>query len=487
MAKSKEKTPGLTAKAVEHAKPRDGKDRDGKPCKLRTEIPDGDMPGLFLVVQPTGAKSWALRYVYNKRNYKLTLGSAEVLSLADARKQSLKAKSEKATGANPIQTRKEARDRDEAARLAELERKAEATAREKIDAEDAFELRYETYRVEHIEKEMKGTTAADVKKIFERDVLPEFRKLRLAEIRKKHVEKLLVRILKEKGPYSALRLYALLNHFFGFFEKKTYEDEAENDVAILALSPMRNVEPPAKAQKRRRVLTDDEIRWFWLACEADRERKFEVGKRNDRKILKSTYGAILQLLLLTATRRNQVGHMTRSEINVSTGDWIIPSAHIKGGELDFLIPLAPESNKILNEVPHIAGKPGFVFTTTGKTPLSGLSKCKKRIAKAMLKMAREQAKARGENPADVTIPAWRVHDLRRTARTNFSRLGIRGEIAERCVNHTIKHSDVEEVYNLYDYKPEKAEAFAKWADFVQRLVAEKPANVIDIVARKGAA
>src|SRR4249919_997198 len=52
----------------------------------RVEIPDAVLPGLYLVVQPTGRKSWAVRYRIGRRTRKLTLaGRYPVLSLAKAR------------------------------------------------------------------------------------------------------------------------------------------------------------------------------------------------------------------------------------------------------------------------------------------------------------------------------------------------------------------------------------------------------------------
>lgn len=482
MVREKAKTPDLTAVAVKNAKPRVNENG----VKVRREIADGGRKGLYLIVQPSGAKSWALRSFHAGKHYKLTIGSADVIPLAEARKQATKALAKAASGTNPAAEKKEARAAAEAARKAELDRKAEEAAREKIADEDQFERRYETYRVEHIEKEMKATTAKDVKRIFERDVLPEFRLLRLNGVRKSHIEKLLKRIGKEKGPYAALRLHALLNHFFGFFEKKTYEVESEGetiDVPVLVASPMRTIPAPSKAKKRKRVLTDDEIRWFWKACDADCERKFEVGTKKDRKIVQSTFGRLLQLILLNATRRDEVRCMSRSEFGANSGDWKLPSERAKNG-IELLIPMAPASIEILESLPRIAGKAGFVFTVTGKTPVSGLSKSKKRIEKAMLEMARAEAEKRGENPDDIEIPAWRIHDLRRTARTNFSRLGIRGEVAERCIGHIVKHSDTEDTYNLYDFRAEKADAFAKWAEFIERLVNQKPANIIELAGRR---
>ncbi len=65
----------LTTKAVEAA----------KPGKTRREIPDPALAGLSLVVQPKGAKSWALRYSYAGAPRKLTLGRWPIMGVAHAR------------------------------------------------------------------------------------------------------------------------------------------------------------------------------------------------------------------------------------------------------------------------------------------------------------------------------------------------------------------------------------------------------------------
>jgi hypothetical protein len=60
----------LTPIAVENAKP---KRVAGN--AVRTEIPDRGCPGLYLVVQSSRAKSWALRYRFKGKSKKLTLGT----------------------------------------------------------------------------------------------------------------------------------------------------------------------------------------------------------------------------------------------------------------------------------------------------------------------------------------------------------------------------------------------------------------------------
>src|SRR5438034_4798078 len=88
----------LTAKAIENS----------KPGPQRREISDGGS-GLYLIVQPSGARSWALRYRYNGRAAKLTLGPWPMLGLADARKAAADAQFELVRGVDPNAARKAAK------------------------------------------------------------------------------------------------------------------------------------------------------------------------------------------------------------------------------------------------------------------------------------------------------------------------------------------------------------------------------------------
>ena len=81
----------LTARAVEAARPQ----------ATRQEIPDGALPGLYLVVQPSGARSWAVRYRHAGKPRKATLGAFPALTLADARDAARAALRAAAEGADP--------------------------------------------------------------------------------------------------------------------------------------------------------------------------------------------------------------------------------------------------------------------------------------------------------------------------------------------------------------------------------------------------
>src|SRR3954464_6333301 len=87
----------LTTKAVENI----------KPGPARREIPDGGCLGLFLVVQPSGRKSWAVRYRFEGKPKKLTLNA--IGSLAEARKAAADAMHDLDQGVDPAAKKSDAR------------------------------------------------------------------------------------------------------------------------------------------------------------------------------------------------------------------------------------------------------------------------------------------------------------------------------------------------------------------------------------------
>lgn len=99
---------------------------------------------------------------------------------------------------------------------------------------------------------------------------------------------------------------------------------------------------------------------------------------------------------------------------------------------------------------------GLVLTTTGKTPVSGFSPAKARLDAAILAIARKVALEAGEDPEDVTLEPWRLHDARRTLATGLQRLGVRFEVTEAVLNHVSgAKSGIAGVYQRHDWKAEK--------------------------------
>jgi integrase len=125
----------------------------------------------------------------------------------------------------------------------------------------------------------------------------------------------------------------------------------------------------------------------------------------------------------------------------------------------------------------------FVFTITGVRPASGFSKAKVTLDRLMeIERRRELGLAEEKHPA---IPGWILHDLRRTAATGMARLNIAPHVVDKILNHTSGSiKGVAKIYNRYHYREERRAALAAWGQWIDSLVADRPANVVPL-ARSG--
>src|SRR5207237_1084494 len=106
---------------------------------------------------------------------------------------------------------------------------------------------------------------------------------------------------------------------------------------------------------------------------------------------------------------------------------------------------------------------GLVFTTTGKTPVSGFSRAKRQIDREVTKILQERED-------DRAVDAWRYHDLRRTLATVFQRLGVCFEVTEAVLNHISgSKGGVAGIYQRHDWRDEKRVALDAWAQHVMSL------------------
>jgi integrase len=200
---------------------------------------------------------------------------------------------------------------------------------------------------------------------------------------------------------------------------------------------------------------DDELRWFWSACD-------QLGE---------PFGPLLKLLLLTGCRRSEVAEMTWSELSPDGSVWTIPGARTKNHRTHEVY-LPPLARDLLASMHKIEGKAGFVFTTTGKTPVSGWGKLKARLDGRMAKAAAPEGRA---------VPDWRLHDLRRTAATGMAELGIAPHIVEATINHISGHKGgVAGVYNRAVHIEERKAALERWAAHVHAVVTDTAAKVIPL-------
>jgi integrase len=238
---------------------------------------------------------------------------------------------------------------------------------------------------------------------------------------------------------------------------------------LLDTSPVSNIPRPAAENPRDRVLSDNEILAFWKGCEG----------------LGWPFGSLFRLLLLTAQRRDEVGSITWLEVNLDGGLWTLPRERAKNDRAHE-VQLSPLALDILTAAPRIAGSQ-FVFTTTGERPASGFSKAKKRLDRQMAKLCSEELAQRSAQIDEVLkdVPAWTLHNLRRTAATGMARLNIAPHVVDRILNHvsgTIR--GVAAVYNRHAYLEERKAALDAWGRYVENLVRPAPTNVVSLVVSR---
>jgi integrase len=167
--------------------------------------------------------------------------------------------------------------------------------------------------------------------------------------------------------------------------------------------------------------------------------------------------------------------MDWSEIDIEAKTWTLPAERAKNDEAHII----PLTEMALAELAALYPQErGFVFSTTGTTPVSGYSKAKRLLDERMLKVMQRRQKERGGDPRSVKIDDWRLHDLRRTGATNLQALGIPIEVTEAVLNHISgTRAGIAGIYNRYKYEPEKRVALEAWDSRLQEMLnrGERPA------------
>jgi integrase len=214
-----------------------------------------------------------------------------------------------------------------------------------------------------------------------------------------------------------------------------------------------------------RVLSDLELAAFWRA----------TGR------IGYPHGPAYRLLLLSALRLNEVAEAAWPEFDLPNREWVIPAARMKGTNSKarpHVVPLTPDMMKIIENLPRFK-RGAFLFSTRfGERPIHLGSKAKKRLDTRMMRSLRAYARMRGGDPEKVELAPWVIHDLRRTTRTNLSRLRVDRDVAEAILAH-IK-SGVEGVYDRHDLLDEKRAALELWAARLRSIVEPPPPNVVQM-------
>jgi integrase len=360
-----------------------------------------------------GSKSWVFWYRLGgptRPLRKIGLGATSAVSSAEARAEAVKLYAKVRLGQDPASE------------------KAESIVR----AGESVESKFRPF-LERQATRLKPRSYAEVERHLLIRAKPLHR-LPLAAVDRRTVAKLLLEIGKSAGPSAANRLRSDLHTFFAWAIR---DGSAEQN-------PVANTNRHEEGGSRERVLTSDELQAIWAAT-AGRDQ----------------YSAVVRLLLLTATRRDEIGSLQWSEVDLDNAMISLPGERTKNSKpLD--IPLTSVALRILEAQPR--NDRTFVFGRR-QGGFSGWSKSKMELDQR------------------ANIAPWRLHDLRRTGSTVMHELGVQPHTVEAVLNHISGHKGgVSGVYNKAAYRAEKAAALTLWAEHVLAVVEDRPAKIVSLRA-----
>jgi len=210
---------------------------------------------------------------------------------------------------------------------------------------------------------------------------------------------------------------------------------------------------PHSQKSRSRILSDEELQSIWRACEqrsavgASPVRHSSMDEAEDRRTLPATFVRIVQLLILTGQRRNEIASLKSDYIDLDNKTICLPSSLTKN-KREHKFPIGDLTVSILAPLPN---SPGLLFPARGNsaTPFNGWSKSKTLLDRLS------------------GVTAWTLHDLRRTYATNLAKLGVPIHIIERLLNHVSgSFAGIVSVYQRHQYLDEMRAAMDIWESYL---------------------
>jgi len=378
-------------------------------------LPDG--AGLYLRKQSASGTAWTLRYRFGGRDRWMALGSYPDMELADARKAARAKRTLVDAGRDPLLEKQSEID-------AQLKAAAAKKARGKFKelAEDWYETEIEGGHLKH---------PAVPRRYLDKYMLPEFGSAVPADITPAMSARLLARVGK-KAPTAANDLLRYMRRVFRFAVRRHLM--ASSPVADFNLS-----DAGGQESARQRTLSRDEL-----------ERLFKALR--DSPSFGGTNLLTVKLLLALGVRKGELLGAKWSEFDLDGATnlgpvWRLPAMRTKTAA-PLSIPLVPAVVGWLKALREVACGSEFV-----------LPKRRRDRRQRALHVGIDTLNA-ALACVDHGLDEFTIHDLRRTMRTHLSSLGIRNEVAERCLNH--KLPGVQGVYNTHDYFAERKAALETW-------------------------
>ena len=257
----------------------------------------------------------------------------------------------------------------------------------------------------------------------------------IEQIDRRQLAMLLARIAEKSGPSAANRVHASLSAFFSWAVREGFADA----------NPVIGTNRATEIGARDRVLTDAELIEIWRALSGGDQ-----------------YSAIVKLLILTGARRDEIGSLSWSEIDLDGAVITLPPARTKNKRPHEIF-LSPPALAVL-EAQARDPERDLVFGRGGRG-------------------WRGWSKSKAELGARVQVRDWTLHDFRRVLSTRLHEtLGVQPHVVESLLGHVV--AGVSAVYNKADYADAKYAALVKWGEYVEALVSGKRSAAVVKLRRR---
>jgi integrase len=365
---------------------------------VQTDYFDKALPGFFLRVSPAGRKSFGVMYRHSGRVRRMTLGTCPPMKLKDARRDATE------------KLRQAARGEDPATKKAE-DRQADA---------------FKTLAADYLERyaKIKKKTWKEDDRIIKNKLLPKIGSIRAKDVTRAQVREILEEIART-APIEANRVLACI--------RKIYNWAISED--LVEANPCDHISAPGEERQRDRVLTEDEIKTLWKDLD------------NEQLPVASTF----KLRLLTAQRGGEVLSVEWKELDLDNAWWTIPAEKTKNG-LAHRVPLSPPAVRIFRELRKEQDESKTRKDSSWVFPARRFEGDNDHLDTVQKAVERIRERTKIEN--------FTAHDLRRTAASLMTGMGIPRLTVQKILNHV--EPGVTAVYDRHSYDKEKREALEAW-------------------------
>ena len=358
-------------------------------------------------------RNWVTQYRANHHTRRITIGSADKITPAQARDVARKILARVELGHDP---------------QAEKEAKRQLTARTVRSVVDSY--------LEAKETELRPESVRIAKIYLTGSYFKPLHPLIVSAVARADVAACIRAIARKHSVPTAAAARRTLSAFFSWGIAEGLLGDSAN--------PVNGSYRPDDPAPRDRVLSDDELVSVWNACRDD------------------DFGRIVRLLILLGSRRQEVGGMRWSELDLDAGAWELPKERAKNGR-SHKITLPPAALAIIKSIPrtsrdHLFGNhasAGFMGWSYGK------DECDRRLADA--------------------VKPWRLHDVRRTVATRMADISIEPHVIEATLNHFGGHrSGVAGIYNRSSYEQQVKSALLRWNEYLFCLLEGRASKVVSL-------